>query len=158
MLICEFKEGHTIIQENDKGDSLYIVIEGSVSCLKNGKEIRRLYTKDYFGETALLFEIKRSNTISANCYTTCYQISKQVLKEILGANFKDTLIVAICKEAFSKTTLFKNLIGDDYIFRIYSVFKLCFYNNNEIVMPRNHFEARKLIVVVQGNLLNVSKN
>ena len=155
MIKCEFKEEHPIVKEGDKGESLFIIKEGIVSCVKNNTEIRKLFLKDYFGQSSILFETKRILSIISLSKTICYNITKSVLVETLGENFKYILMSAICRDAFNKREIMQNLIFDDSFPKIFQNFKLKFYKNNEIVIDSKHHLNRKIIVLVEGNLINV---
>jgi cGMP-dependent protein kinase len=155
MIKCEFKEDYIIVQEGEKGESLFIIREGFVSCVKNQTEIRKLYEKDYFGESSILFETKRTLSIYSVSKTICFNITKNVLIETLGDNFKSLLLSAICKEAFLKSSVLQGLLLDDSFSRIYRNFSLKFYENNQVVINKTESKGKKIIVLVEGNLVNV---
>lgn len=155
MLKCEFKEDYTIVKEGEIGESLYIIREGVVSCVKNNTEIRKLYEKDYFGESSILFETKRTLSIYSLSKTICYNITKNVLIETLGDNFNNILLSAICKEAFFKSNILQGLLLDDSFSRIYKNFTLKFYENNKVVVDKKNLKEKKIIVLIEGNLVNV---
>jgi cGMP-dependent protein kinase 1 len=41
------------VNEGDQADSFYMIKEGTVSIIKDGKELRKLHKGDSFGENAL---------------------------------------------------------------------------------------------------------
>jgi CRP-like cAMP-binding protein/phosphoribosyl 1,2-cyclic phosphodiesterase len=49
-----FPAGHTIIEQGTVGDAFYIIINGVVSVMQNGRELKTYGAGDYFGETALV--------------------------------------------------------------------------------------------------------
>ena len=53
-----------VVQEGEKGEFLYIIKEGSVSCSQKGTEIRVMEKGEYFGEMALLYNTLRTATIT----------------------------------------------------------------------------------------------
>ena len=55
----EFKPNSRIISKGEKGDKLYIIKEGIVSCKIGLQEIRRLSNNEYFGQNAILIDVKR---------------------------------------------------------------------------------------------------
>ncbi len=75
-----------IFNENDKGHSLYIVVNGSVDVYKldkagNNVHIIELREGSFIGEHALLMDSKRSATIKAKTYVTCLRLTAtEVLK------------------------------------------------------------------------------
>ena len=56
----QFTKGAYIIKQGEAGDSLFIIIKGSVEAQTDGVVINRLHDKDYFGAVALLGEITRT--------------------------------------------------------------------------------------------------
>ncbi len=156
MIKCEFQDSDMILNEGDQRESLYIIKEGQVSCVKNGVEIKRLSSKDYFGEISILFQTKRTLSILSVGNSVCFQITQSVLIDILGENFRDVLLRVICKEAFNNSKIMKHMVVDNYFDKIYNLFKITLSKNQQMVISNNHFEERKIIVVVQGTLIRVN--
>ncbi len=155
MIKCEFQKGLVIIQEGDIGESMYIIKEGTIICFKNDKEVRKLYSKDFFGQGSLLFQLKRSLTVISADESFCYQITKRLLINILGIDFAKIILQGIAKNAISNIKMLKVLSIDEYFSKVFPLMKLSFYKNNEVVVNKNHFENRRIIIVVEGNLINV---
>lgn len=155
MIKCEFKDNDVILSEGDKQESLYIIKEGSVSCIKNGEKIKKLSCKDYFGEISILLETKRSMSISSCNNSVCYQITKSVLIKILGENFRQVLLKSICIEAFLNCKFMKHMIMDHYFDNIFPLFKLNLSKNNQVIIKSKHYEERKIVIIVQGTLIKV---
>lgn len=156
MIKCEFQKGHVIIQEGDIGESMYIIKEGTIVCSKNDKEIRKLFTKDFFGTSSLLFQLKRSLTVTSANESFCYQITKRLLIDILGGDFAKIILQGIAKNAISNVKMLKVLGIDEYFSKVFPLMKLSFYKNNEVVVNKHHYENRRIIIVVEGNLINVN--
>ncbi|MCP4699446.1 MAG: cyclic nucleotide-binding domain-containing protein [Gammaproteobacteria bacterium] len=68
-----YEDGHTLFEEGDIGDRLFIVVSGGVHILKNkeGKETRlvTLHESDFLGELAL-FDAE-TRTATARCIGSC---------------------------------------------------------------------------------------
>ena len=156
MIKCEFKEGHTIITEGEKGESLFIIKEGVISCEKENIEIRKLHSKDYFGESSILFETRRSLNIKSLTRSICYNITRNVLIEALGNEFKQSLLIGICKESFLKSKIMKHLIFHDYFAKMYPAFKLHFYTDGEVIVNKSTKSYSKILIIIQGNILSVN--
>ncbi|HOI73877.1 MAG TPA: cyclic nucleotide-binding domain-containing protein [Syntrophales bacterium] len=87
-----FQSGETVMREGDEGDSLYIILDGTVEVVKSlvlpgmdeddttdrSKVFTRLSARDHavFGEIALLEKQKRTATITALTDCVLYEISK----------------------------------------------------------------------------------
>ena len=143
------------ILEGDTGESLYIIKEGIVSCRKGDFEVRRLFQKDYFGESSILFGTKRSLSIIAITKITCYQISHSLMVENLGNDYKDIMIKSLTKVAFQKSKYMKYMLLDNIFDKIFSAFKLQFFKNDEIVISKDQ-NSKKIIVILEGNLEYIS--
>lgn len=87
-----FSEGEIIVREGDVGETMYIILEGSVDVVKSlvidgmdedeitekNKVFTRLSSKDHavFGEIALLEELRRTATIKAVTHCVLYELRK----------------------------------------------------------------------------------
>jgi CRP/FNR family transcriptional regulator, cyclic AMP receptor protein len=66
----ELEEGTMIFEENDKGDSMYIIYQGEIEIYKSNTTLAILKEKEVFGELSLIDAETRS--ASARAYTDCY--------------------------------------------------------------------------------------
>lgn len=83
-----YKEGELIFEEGAKGDSLFIIANGSVKIFKkdtnnNIKEIAILGPKNCFGEMALFTGEKRSASIIAITEVTAFKLTKERFDKLL---------------------------------------------------------------------------
>lgn len=84
--LYKFKTGQHVFNLGDQSDNFYIIIRGNVIVkelvLKGGgyiiRDKLRLFTGDCFGETAVLYDLNRSNTIVSETDTTMLGIPKTV--------------------------------------------------------------------------------
>ncbi len=65
--------GETILTQGEPGDRLYIVLDGQVAVVQNGREINRLGEGAHFGEMALVSQRPRSATVTT--LTECQILS-----------------------------------------------------------------------------------
>ena len=96
-----------IITEGAVGDSMYILISGSVRILKKVNEsedmvINHLFEETYFGELALIDNLPRSASVVANETTRILRLKKSVLDNLLNNN------IGIAK------TFYKNCLRDTF--------------------------------------------
>jgi CRP-like cAMP-binding protein len=61
---AEYGPGDVVVQKNEPGDSLYVILGGSAQ-VRGKPAARRLRTGDYFGELGLLSGAPRSATVVA---------------------------------------------------------------------------------------------
>jgi small-conductance mechanosensitive channel/CRP-like cAMP-binding protein len=85
--INHYGRGERVIEEGAAGDSMFIVLRGSVhvSVLRNGVNIRlgSMRSGDCFGEMSLLTGEARSATIRADSDCEVLEISKEVMGEVM---------------------------------------------------------------------------
>ena len=60
-----FTPGQTIFQEGEPGDELFVVLEGTVSIIVQGREVDQIEAGDIFGEMTLVDDRPRSATTRA---------------------------------------------------------------------------------------------
>jgi CRP-like cAMP-binding protein len=85
--INHYGRGERVIEEGAEGESMFIVLRGSVhvSVLRNGANIRlgNMRSGDCFGEMSLLTGERRSATIRADSDCEVLEISKEVMGEVM---------------------------------------------------------------------------
>jgi CRP/FNR family transcriptional regulator, cyclic AMP receptor protein len=79
-----FEQGELIIQEGDIGDSLFLIIEGTVMVHRLTKEISKLKERESFGEMALLDNEPRSASVTAVTDVTCLKIEMEDFYELMS--------------------------------------------------------------------------
>ena len=84
----EFIPKYYIIEQGGVGDTLFIIISGKASVEKDGKRINIISDKDYFGDTAILGDIKRTVSVKTLTELTALTISKPVFQKFLDENPK----------------------------------------------------------------------
>jgi len=92
-----FKEGETIIKENQEGDTMYIIAEGEVEISKilslgNQDKMDKILTRltpeshEVMGEMALIAREKRSASVTAITDCVLYEIKRDDLNRIIEEN------------------------------------------------------------------------
>lgn len=76
-----FEQGETIVQQGEIGDTLYVVVQGTVTVVVDGKEVAKLTEGEHFGELALVDDQPRSATIVAQERTHLLSIERNALRE-----------------------------------------------------------------------------
>mgnify|MGYP005631038485 CR=1 FL=1 len=77
-----------IFREGDVGDSMFIIIDGSVSVYNQKKEITTLEKGECFGEMALLDREPRSSSIRAVTDTAVLKIDEESFYELVSGNIE----------------------------------------------------------------------
>jgi hypothetical protein len=95
-------------------------------------------------------------TIYADNYVECYQISKSVLEEALGSNFKQILLMSIAKENFNLNNILNIFTFNHLLFsKVYSAFKINLYNSKQYIKKKSTDE-NKIIILLDGDITKVN--
>jgi CRP-like cAMP-binding protein len=114
----DYPAGNIIIQENDSGDTLFLMIKGEVSVIKglgepNEIEIDRMTDGEYFGEMALFEDMVRSVSIRTEQPSAFMVLHKQEFKEIIREY--PQIALEICKVLSGRIrNLIKKIEDRDY--------------------------------------------
>ena len=159
----EFPPNSKIITEGEKGDKLYIIKEGIVSCRIGPKEIRRLSNNEYFGQNSILIDVKRSANIIALQKTTCYELSKYDLKEALTKDYIDVILFCFFKNAIDKNNNLKNIILESHLHGVFNCFSIQQYSKHEHLYDQKNKKSiksqnKKLVLLIEGSLFNKEKS
>eukprot|EP00939_MAST-03C_sp_MAST-3C-sp1_P004338 g4338.t1 len=79
---ASFEDGDAIVEQGEDGETMYVILEGeaAISVLdeETGKEkpITHIYKGDYFGETSLIYGVKRTATVRSIGKTRCCVLSR----------------------------------------------------------------------------------
>ncbi len=152
---CEFFDNQKIIKKGDDGDRMFIIKKGGVSCRNNGKEIKKMVQKEYFGEISLVYETKRTLDIVSVGNTVCYIITKSHLIEVLGSNYKNIILYSYFKFHILRNKFIMNLLSEIHLEDLYDLFEVKRYKLNEVVYNKDFTTNKKLTLIFQGCLINV---
>ena len=59
-------EGETLFNQGDKGDKAYMIVQGALDVVVDGKKVGSMKDGEVFGEMALILKQNRSATIISN--------------------------------------------------------------------------------------------
>ena len=80
----EVEEGKTLTREGDLGREFFVIVEGDVSVMQDGNEIRRLGAGDFFGEIALIYDnARRTATVIAVSPLRFFVLTRQSFRSLL---------------------------------------------------------------------------
>ncbi|NQY32532.1 MAG: cyclic nucleotide-binding domain-containing protein [Coraliomargarita sp.] len=75
-------QDETIFNEGDQGDSLFLIVDGSVSVVSKGEEIAKLGVGGCFGEGALIRQEARGATVIAIEAVTLLELKRESFDEL----------------------------------------------------------------------------
>jgi CRP-like cAMP-binding protein len=81
-----FAAGQVIFRQGDAGDAFYLVGRGSVRVLKDGAPVAELGAGGFFGEIALLFDVKRTATVEGIAAGDLYRMSRADFERMIEGN------------------------------------------------------------------------
>jgi signal-transduction protein with cAMP-binding, CBS, and nucleotidyltransferase domain len=85
-LVETARAGATVVVQGERGDTFYVVVDGSLEVHVDGSLVRILGPGDVFGEIALLRDVPRTATVSATTPTTLLAIRRMdFLAAVLGS-------------------------------------------------------------------------
>ena len=153
----EFPANTKIIKKGEVGDTLYIIKEGIVSCRIGVKEIRKLSNNEYFGQNAILIEVKRGADIITLQKCICYEISKNDLKEALSDDYNEVILFCFFNYCINNNAYMKQIIIDSLIHNIFRCFTIKQYNKKEHICNNKSFDElkknkKRLIIIVSGSI------
>jgi CRP-like cAMP-binding protein len=88
-----FYTEETIITEGDHGDSLYLIVEGTVRVHRGAVTLAELGPDDYFGEMSILDGEPRSASVTANTDCSLLCISQADFHDILSRHHEVALTI-----------------------------------------------------------------
>ncbi|CAG9321736.1 unnamed protein product [Blepharisma stoltei] len=140
-----------IVKEGEVGDLFYIIKEGVVLCTKEGVEIRQMIKGDFFGEQALLYNSKRTATITCVGAVKVLCIGRGSLLEALGENLQQVIYRNIQKKAIEKSEPLKNLTKEQSQ-KMMDAMKIAKFSSGEVVVSKNSLQGSKLCIIMKGRV------
>jgi cGMP-dependent protein kinase len=149
--VVDFEPEKVIIKQKDFGDLLYIVKQGSVSCIRGGYEIKRFNPGDYFGEQALIYNSPRTATCVAVGQVQCLTIDLASLQQTLGSQLQMIMFHNTLSIIMSQDPYLTNLI-DFQINNLISSLQISKHQSGAIVQKKNSLISEKILIVLKGRL------
>jgi len=79
-------QDHVVFRQGDMGESIYLVLRGSVSVEVNGNVVTQPKQGSFFGEISLIANIPRTSTVRCNEPSVFFRISSDAFWEVLVQN------------------------------------------------------------------------
>ena len=81
-----FGAGDTVTQEGKGGIGFFVIADGTAKVSIGGTDVRTFGPGDYFGEVALIADIDRTATITAESDLTCYGMTSWDFRPLVEGN------------------------------------------------------------------------
>jgi CRP-like cAMP-binding protein len=75
--------GRTLIKEGTRGREFFALVEGEVKVAKNGRRVAKLRDGDFFGEIALVTDVPRTSTVTAETPVRLLVLTKRDFQRLL---------------------------------------------------------------------------
>ncbi len=83
----EFGEGKVLAREGEIGREFFVIVDGEVVVSKDGQEINRLSSGDFFGEIALIWESpRRTATVTAATPIRFFVLTRQAFRGLIDSH------------------------------------------------------------------------
>ncbi|XP_014217289.1 cGMP-dependent protein kinase 1-like [Copidosoma floridanum] len=126
-----FNAGTTIIHEGEIGATVFVMEEGKVEVSRDGKYLSTLSAGKVLGELAILYNCKRTATITAATHCRMWAIDRPCFQTIMmrTAMTKQTEYTDFLKSV----PIFKN-VPDETLIKLSDVLEECYYKNGEYII------------------------
>ena len=149
MIEKEYNQFYLVTSEGEICNCLYIVKKGEIKLTKKYVKIKTIDKNSYFGHLGLIMKVP-------NLYTYCVNTEKAVLYQIPYSFFNgikmDDLIFKLFLNSIKTSQRIRQLFINNFQFYYNNVFKLKYYEDDEIIYTKNHLENKKLCVIITGGL------
>mmetsp|Transcript_19075 Transcript_19075/g.19078 ORF Transcript_19075/g.19078 Transcript_19075/m.19078 type:complete len:349 (+) Transcript_19075:544-1590(+) len=148
-----FKAGEKIVNEGDLGDLFYIIKDGSVSCLQQGKELKIMTKGEFFGEQALIYNNERTASVIAINNVKCVGIGREKLSKVLGNHLEHIIYQNSIMIALEHSSILR-LLKKDQILKIADTVHVSKCLPGEIIIPKNTKKGLIILIVLNGSLID----
>lgn len=84
----EVEPGETVIREGEKGDRLYVIVNGSFEVSRKGRALTRLGPREVFGELAVLDPEPRAATVTAATEGLLFSLDHEHLDDLMAGSME----------------------------------------------------------------------
>jgi CRP-like cAMP-binding protein len=83
--IDEYPKESVIVREGAHGETLFVILEGSVRVIRGGRIIAKLFTGEFFGELSVIDGRPRTADVLAESDVRCLVLYRDDLKKALAS-------------------------------------------------------------------------
>ena len=140
----------TILQQEDQfNNSIYMVLEGYVTCSKGEMIVKRIFNGEIFGEIGIFNQIESLYTYTTSNDTIILKITYDDLFNILGDNAIKNIIYNIYEKSIKGNEILNQYfnIGENKS-KLFNIFQFKFYFN-DIIMTQ---KEKKILIPISGSI------
>ena len=151
-----FEEGKYIVKEGENADCIYIIKEGEVNIVHDGKVVRTLKKGENFGERSILVQSQRTMDVITKTHCVCYSISKATLQNMLGEKYISFLFLNFIKASFITSKYF-SIFNSDLLQDIFHFFEAINLGPGSVAFEKGYIKSSHIVVIIDGHLIDKEK-
>eukprot|EP00062_Callorhinchus_milii_P001560 gi/632936804/ref/XP_007896165.1/ PREDICTED: cGMP-dependent protein kinase 2-like [Callorhinchus milii] len=143
-----YQQDELVIQEGEAGNHLYVLAEGLLEVLQNGKLLGQMYPGTAFGELAILYNCKRTATVKAVVKSWIWVLDRQVFQNIMMKSAQ-----ARQKEYFNflrSVSLLKDF-PEEKLAKIVDCLEVDYYDEGEYIIRQGE-EGNTFFIIAKGKV------
>ncbi|XP_060727354.1 cGMP-dependent protein kinase 2 [Tachysurus vachellii] len=143
-----FNANQLVIQEGEPGNYLYVLAEGFLEVMQNGKLLGQMRPGTAFGELAILYNCKRTATVKAVTQSHIWALDRQMFQSIMMRSTQ-----ARHAEYFSflcSVSLLKDL-PEEKLAKIVDCLEIEYFNKGEYII-REGEEGNTFFIIAKGEV------
>nr|XP_033795849.1 cGMP-dependent protein kinase 1-like isoform X2 [Geotrypetes seraphini] len=146
--LTQYGKGDSVILEGSEGNTMYIIAEGELFVTQHGQPLRTLSAGDVFGELAILYNCKRTATVTATTDVKLWEIDRQTYRTIVTQKHKQRrqAILGFLKEAHTL-----NGLSDTQLSRIIDSMEECKFHPGDIIVQEGD-EGKSFFIILKGEV------
>uniref|UniRef100_A0A672ZWB5 cGMP-dependent protein kinase n=1 Tax=Sphaeramia orbicularis TaxID=375764 RepID=A0A672ZWB5_9TELE len=149
MYVKIYTEGQLVIQEGKPGNYLYVLAEGLLEVIQNGKLLGEMRPGTAFGELAILYNCKRTATVKAVSQSHIWALDRQTFQAIMMRTTK-----ARHEEYFSflrSVSLLREL-PEEKLAKIVDCLEVDYFEKGEYII-REGEEGDTFFIIAKGEVV-----
>ncbi|XP_043110447.1 cGMP-dependent protein kinase 2 isoform X4 [Puntigrus tetrazona] len=143
-----YSAGQLVIQEGEPGNYLYVLAEGLLEVMQNGKLLGQMRPGTAFGELAILYNCKRTATVKAVTQSHIWALDRQTFQTIMMRSTQ-----ARHEEYFSflrSVSLLKDL-PEEKLAKIIDCLEVEYFDKGEYII-REGEEGNTFFIIAKGEV------
>ena len=155
LIKCEYNENKIIIRQGTKGESMFIVVEGYLESVQGDEIISTIGPQEYTGDSYFFSREYWPCDLKTKTKVTCYTLLHSDIIRYIGDDFCKKFILAVCKEAISRSQMFKYLLGnvENVLYKFVNCFQMKKYEHEkEVIINKDYSPPDKIIIIFCGKV------